>query len=126
AVCAPGIQEMALQIVFQEFIERTRKGPEVTIVANANVIGLRDIGKLVDVFAVFIEDLNPVVGPIGDVHAAVPIDGDRMRRIELAVSRAGSSPSQQKLSVLVELYDARIAVAIADEECAVRQPGDVG
>src|SRR5580700_9315277 len=123
---APGIQQMSLQIVFQELVQRAGECPEVTIVADANMVGLRDIWKLVEVFAVLIEHLNAVVRPIRDVDAAVPIDGNRVWRVELAIPRAGSSPGQQKFAVLIELNDARIAIAIADKEGAIRQPGDVG
>src|ERR1700730_1034545 len=117
---------MALEIVFQKLIERTGERPEITIVAYTNVVGLRDVRELVDEFAVLIEDLNAVIGPVGDVHAAVAIYGNRMRCIELAIPRARGSPSQQKLSILIELYDARVAISVADKKCAVRQPGDVG
>src|SRR5438309_2563395 len=117
---------MPLEIVFQKFIERTGERPQITIVADANVVGLRDVRKLVEVFAVFIEHLNTVVGPIRDVDAAVSIHGNRMRCIELAISRARGSPGQQEFSVLVELNDACIAVTVADKKRAIRQPGDVG
>src|SRR6266566_7595715 len=117
---------MPLEIVFQKFVERTGERPQITIVADANVVGLRDVGKLVEVFAVLIEHLNAVVGPIRDVYPAVSIDGNRMRCIELAIAGARGSPGQQEFSVPVELYDACIAVTIADKKRAIRQPGDVG
>src|SRR4029077_7312166 len=101
---------MPLQIVFQELIERAGERPEITIVADADVVGLRDVRKLVEVFAVLIEHLYTVVRPIRDVDAAVSIDGNRVWRVELAIPRARSSPGQQKLPVLIELHDARIAV----------------
>ena len=117
---------MPLEIVFQKLIEWTGERPEITIVAYANVVGLHDVRELVEIFAVLIEYLNAVVGPIRNVHAAVSIHGNRMRCIELAISRARGSPSQQELSILVELNDARVAISVADKECAVRQPGNVG
>ena len=49
-----------------------------------------------------------------------------MRRIELAISSAGCSPGREKFSIFVKLHDARIAITVADEECAIGQPGDVG
>src|SRR6266568_9293370 len=100
---------MPLEIVFQKFVERTGERPQITIVADANVVGLRDVRKLVEVFAVFIEHLNTVVGTVRNVYPAVSIDGNRMRCIELAISRARSSPGQQEFSVLIELNDARVA-----------------
>ena len=90
------------------------------------MVWLGDVGKLVEVLAVLIEDLNAIVGPIGDIHAAVSVDGNRMWRVELAVSGAGCPPGQQELSVLVELYDTRIAISVAYKKRAIRQPGDVG
>src|SRR2546427_1378335 len=117
---------MPLEIVFQKLIEWTGERPQITIVADANVVRLRDVRELVEVFAVLIEHLNTVVGPIRDVYPAVSIDCNRMRCIELAIAGAGSSPGQQEFSVPVELYDACIAVTIADKKRAIRQPGDVG
>ena len=67
-----------------------------------------------------------VCAGLGDVDAAVLVDRHRMRRLELAVAGAARSPHQQELAVLVELRDARVAVAVAHEERTVGQPRDVG
>src|SRR5678816_3723194 len=49
-----------------------------------------------------------------------------MRRIELAIARAANAPRHQELAVLVELHDAAVPIAVADEERAVGKPRDVG
>src|SRR5207247_11101452 len=58
--------------------------------------------------------------------APVAIGSDGVGSVELSSSGSARSPCHQVLSVLVELHNARVAVTVADEERAVRQPGHVG
>src|SRR5260221_6357417 len=126
AVRAPRVQQMALQIVLEELVERAREHPEEPVVADADVVRLLDVRKLVEVLAVLVEHLDAIVRAIGDVDASVLVDRDRVRRLQLAVAGAARAPHHQELAVLVELGDARVAVAVADEEGPVGQPRDVG
>src|SRR2546430_10824534 len=85
-----------------------------------------DVRPHVEKFAILVEDLNTVVGAIGDVDAAVAIRRHGGWGIELPWSGPRRSPGHQVLPILIELHDAGVAVAVADEERAVGQPGPVG
>ena len=50
--------------------------------------------------------------------------GDPVRGVELTGGSPLAPPFQQEFSVLVELHDALIAVAVGDKEALVRQPVD--
>src|SRR5262249_15145617 len=54
------------------------------------------------------------------------IRSDAMRRIELALLFAGLAPGFNPVAVLIELRDARVDVAVTDEDIALRVPCDVG
>src|SRR5436309_170795 len=125
-MCSPGIEQFSIQIVFEEFVDRSRKGPQIIVGAHADRVGLMNVRPDVEELAVLVEDLNAVVGAIGDVDAPVAIGSDGVGSVELSWSGSGRSPCHQVLSVLVELHNARVAVTVADEERAVRQPGHVG
>ena len=77
-----------------------------------------------DELAILVEDLDAMVGSIRDEHAARSIHGNRVRHLEFARLASPGPPGRQELSVLVELHDARIRVAVGDEETSVRQPCD--
>ena len=49
-----------------------------------------------------------------------------MRQIELADVRAVGAPVHQEVPVHVELHHARVHIAVADEDVAVRIPGHIG
>ena len=68
---------------------------------------------------------------VDDEEPAVFADRDAVDRIPLVRPRVlrilgRPAPVHQELAVLVELGDACAAVAVADEERPVGQPGDVG
>src|SRR5262245_14315300 len=75
---------------------------------------------------VAVEDLNPIVASVADVDEALRIDRHRVRDIELAWRGAARSPGLDVLAVLVELGDARVAIAVGDVDVAGRIPGDIG
>ena len=77
-------------------------------------------------FAVAIEDLNPAIAAIRHVDVALRIGGDIVRRVELAGLVAAVAPGFDPVAVLVGLGDARIDVAVADENIALRIEGDIG
>src|SRR5262249_11116751 len=74
---------------------------------------------------IFIEHLNTAVPSVGDIEAAIPVDRDRVYRVELAGPGARRSPGHEKLPVSVELDDARVRVAVGDVEGAIGKPGDI-
>src|SRR4249920_879773 len=109
AVRAPRVQQMSLQVVLQELVEWSRENPEKSVVADADVVRLLNVGELVEILPVFVKHLDAIVRAIGDVDAAIFIDRDRVRRLELTVTGAARAPHQEKLAVLVELGHARIS-----------------
>src|SRR5213594_3181106 len=68
-MCSPGIEQFSIQIVFEEFVDRSRKGPQIIVGAHADRVGLMNVRPDVEELAVLVEDLNAVVGAIGDVDA---------------------------------------------------------
>src|SRR6185295_14745890 len=61
-----------------------------------------------------------------DVDVAVPVALDGMQDVELARVGAARAPGFHPAAVLVDLHDARIAVAVGDVRVAGRVPRDVG
>ena len=85
------------------------------------------VPDLAQVVEIVIEHLDPVIAPIGDVDAALVVDGDAVRLVEL--TRARRLPVAHHLhdvTVPVELVDMRVDVAVADEDVALRVEGHVG
>src|SRR5262249_24941507 len=79
-------------------------------------------------FPVLVEDLDAVVGAVADEDAALGVDGNRVRRVELSGRRAFLAPRLDELPVLRELDDARVgipAVPVRDEDVAVWRGHDV-
>src|SRR5262245_5876835 len=110
-MCSPGIEQFSIQIVFEEFVDGSGEGPQIIVGAYANRVSLMNVRPDVEKLAVLVEDLNAVVGAIGDVDAPIAIGCDGVRSVELPGSGSGRSPCHQVLSVLVELRDARVTVA---------------
>src|SRR4026209_423229 len=75
--------------------------------------------------AVVVEDLDPLIAHVGDVHHAFGVNGDRGGNIELALLGPGRAPGLDELPILVELRDAGVAVPIGDEDVAGSVPGHV-
>ena len=75
-------------------------------------------GELALEIAVAVEYLNAVIAAVGDVDVALGVGRDRMRRVELAGTFAAVAPRFEPVAVLVDLGDARIDVAVADEGVA--------
>ena len=68
------------------------------------------------------------VAAIGDVHVALRVDGQRMRRVELIrlVPSDVAAHLADESAVLVELHDAMVDVSIGYEDVALRIPADIG
>ena len=111
------------------------EGPQSAIGADVDQV---HVGRLVadvpfvEVFAIFVEDLNAVVAAVVDEAVlGLRVDGDAVDVIEVTGAlvvrrRAFHSPIEQELAVLIELGHARSVIAIGDEEGAVGQPDDIG
>src|SRR5438128_1905135 len=120
AVCSPGIEQLSIQIVFEQLVEWSGERPQKIVGAHADGVRLMNVRPYVQELAILIEDLNAVVGAVRHVDAAVAIGRYRVGSVELSRSVPGSAPRPQVFPVLVELHNACIAVAVADEERSVR------
>src|SRR5262245_25984613 len=89
-----------------------------------------EILPLFDVLAANVEDLNPPVQAIGDVHQTLLIDDDRMRVDELAWPSALVTPGRNEFSRLVEPDHTRMRIglvmALDDKDVAPWTDGHVG
>src|SRR5881296_1994550 len=90
------------------------------------MLRLAETSELLEILAVLIENLDTAIPPIRNVNPAVPIDVNRVYRIELAITFTRCSPLHEELPILVELHHPGVRVAIADKECSVGQPRNVG
>ena len=75
---------------------------------------------------VVVEDLDARVAAIADVDVSLRIHRHRVRQVELPGLVAARARLLDEPAVLVELHDARVAVAVGDEDVAGRVPADVG
>src|SRR5215472_3504180 len=73
-----------------------------------------------------IEDLDAPVAAVRHVDVALGVGRDAVRRIELAELAAALAPLLRPAAVFIVLGHARIGVPVADEDVALRAPGDVG
>ena len=71
------------------------------------------------VFAVQIESLNPPVLAVGYVNRPV-MDHNPMYQMELARTRAGRTPLANTVPLRIVLEDSSVAVAVGDEQFAMR------
>src|SRR5271167_3135382 len=76
--------------------------------------------------AAVIENLNSPVAPVANVDIALRVGREGVRRIELSGLGASRSPGLDEHTVLVELRDARVAIAIRNENVACGIPRHVG
>src|SRR4029453_12855473 len=87
---------------------RTRLGIrhiDVVALVDENAARPTEVGPLIEVVAVLIENLNPVVVAIADEQSAFGIECQAVRLIELGIPATGLSPSLDQLAVLRELED---------------------
>ena len=80
-----------------------------------------------DRLEIVVEHLVPVVRPIGHPDVAALVDLQAVRQIELAerVARLLAAGLREEAAVLVVLHDAIVAIAVGDEDVALRIPADV-
>ena len=78
-VRSPGIEQLSVQVVLEQLVERPGERPQKVVGAHADRVRLPDVWPHVEKLSVLVEDLNAVVRSIGDVDAAVAIGRDRVR-----------------------------------------------
>ena len=123
--------QAAVQVVLRELLRLARRGPQELVVGHQQRVRQRRVRPRVEELAVLVEHLDAVVRAIADVDAALLVGHDGVHRVHvvrarLVGRRAAHAPRRDVLAVPIELDDARVRVAVADEEGAVGQPRDVG
>src|SRR5208283_1809964 len=93
---------------------------------DANRRGSPRIQKLCLVGPLAVEDLNSPVSGVSDIHVALRIERDTVRRVELTWRYPSGTPGLDKLAVLVELGHPGVAVAIGHKDVSSRIPCHVG
>src|SRR4029434_3925770 len=95
-------------VVPVRMVQRTRlRVDHIECVAlDENPAGAAEHVARLDVVPVLIEDLQAVVAAIGHPQAAFRVECERMRRAELAVTKADLPPRLDELAVGRELADA--------------------
>src|SRR5262249_44305643 len=92
------------------------------VLVDGNVARPPELFPFGNELAVRLENLNAIVGAVGDVDSPHRIEGDAVRRVEFARSLAVLAPRGDELSVLGELDDAvisSVAVPVGDVDFAV-------
>src|SRR5207247_10763846 len=120
----PGVEEVSIEVVLEHLGAAAVGGPQRAgraDVDEVNVDRLPAGTPFVKIFAVFVEDLNAMIGAI--VHENAPglrINGDAVNVVHVSRPRlvrrvAFLSPVEKELAVLVELRYARSVVAVGDK-----------
>ena len=128
ALTASRGKQIEFQIELHDATGVTVRHHDVLAVAHqAQPAGRARMRLLAQEFAVAIEDLQPLVGTVGDDDLALRIDQHRMRLIELTGVLALATPGQQEGTVGVELHHTRLAFAVTLRhiKLALRSEGDV-
>src|SRR3977135_4454204 len=76
--------------------------------------------------ALGVKDLDAAVATVGHVQGLVLVDDDAVRCTEITLPVATLAPRLHKVAFFVELCHARVAVAVGNEDAAIRRPGHVG
>ena len=85
------------------------------IVIEEDVSGTNQIGPLVQVVAIGIEDLNAVIFSVTDVNLVVFIDSDFMENRELSGSFPGLTPREFEIAVGTKTVNATVTVSVRDK-----------
>ena len=89
---------------------------------GANQLG----GKVGEVAAVLVENLDAVVFAVGNKQAGFAVNPSAVGQVELAGAGAGAAPGFDELAVRGEVVDAGVGVAIGDKDFAGGVDGDAG
>src|SRR2546422_9849588 len=86
-----------------------------------------EIGNLPDRLQIVVELLIAVVGPVGHPDVAAQINLETVRQVEFAelLPCLLAADLRDEAAVLVVLHDAIVAVAIGDEDVALRIEADI-
>src|SRR5262249_46132539 len=101
------------------------------IVGEIRLVADRGLGVFIERYgdldlalegAIGVEHLDAVVVKIADVNVALRIGGDAVHEVELAGTFAALPPRLHPVAILVVFGHARIHVAVADVDVALRIP----
>src|SRR5712671_1990075 len=94
-----------------EFVGRIVGHVENVVLVDEEAARTAELLPLQEILSVLVEDLNAVVGTVGNEEPAGRIQREAMRRVELAGPGALLAPLLDVLAVLGELHDAVVGVA---------------
>ena len=103
-------QNLPVQIQFQE-LAREAVHHVYVLLADLKRAGQSGIFHLFDERSVLVENLNPLIFPVGDPELSLGVQRDRVRDIEFPGRRSLPTPGLDECSVLVEFQYARISLA---------------
>src|SRR5262245_37762772 len=113
-----------------EFLARLRIGGVENVVAvDVEAARPAELPPFGEKFSILVEDLDAVVGAVGDEQPPARIHGESMRHVEFALSLARFAPGLDEFTVLGELHDARVrllAMSVGDEDVAIGRDQDIG
>src|SRR3569833_2863623 len=87
--------------------------------------GLADSGDVFLEIEVHVEDLDAAVVAVGDIDMAAA-HGDAVRDLHVPITGTIGAIDLLPDAILTDLHHARIDIAVADIDGAVRSPGDIG
>src|SRR5208282_1700650 len=119
-------ENLAALIQFDYPVVSSVRHPNVLIRRNHQAIGVADTRPLLDKVAVCIKNLYPLILTVANIYPSVFVDGHAMRQVEFTNACAVFSPCLDVVSVAIELYDARIAIAIRHVNVAILCESHVG
>src|SRR5262245_47517747 len=107
-------------------IARLGTHPKVAAGSDLERKGLAEVAPFADVAALHSESLDAAVLAISHIQDVVAVDRDSVRQMELAGSGPGLAPLPNAFAFGVIFENARITVAVGDEDAASGREGDIG
>src|SRR6266571_6973313 len=92
--------------------------PQISGRCNLQREGLAQVGPFAEVVSIEVEALDASVFPIGDIDDILRIDSDAVRQVKLARSGSGRAPLAHALALGSVLENARIGIAVGNEDAA--------
>src|SRR5258706_12230206 len=84
-----------------------------------------DLSPFLEKLSIGIENLDPPIPRIGDVHIPLCVGGNEVRQAELTWSRPFLPPFLYKVSILVIFHAPRVAVPVTAVDLAVKAKGNI-
>src|SRR5262245_26421347 len=107
-------------------VAKRATGPDLLVRGDCQPGNPARTGPLREKRSVGVEDLDPLIVPVGDIDAALAIDDAVVRKPELAGPGASLAPLEQVLAVARVLHDPGAAVAVGHVDVTIWRKRDVG